>query len=429
MTSSEKPLESSFTETLRQLSIETEDQPNEEDNDLSTSLSPIPTTDEPLHLLVLPTEILLVIVGFLDPKFVIGKLSLVCKRFHKLVSQDAIWKMRIKKTYTGQYPVIAVDDGNFDWGQACYQIEKDCSLWSNYKENMDFYSLNCGHIASVDSVCLLQNGDICVSGSRDRTMNVWDLRKLSKTTKAESASVKSIQAHKGWVWSMTSFDNILCSASWDCWLNFWDIEADFKKVGQLRGNSAFLCPVLQKDVVMSGSYDKQIYMYDRRTDALISKLRHHKKPVLCLSADEHYIVSGSEDNTIGVYDRRANRLLKKIKMEAFPMSMSYSNGQLWAGLRNGEINVLDPTYGKFDIVQNYNIGHNGKITGINNNTGCIITAATDKTLKVLSPCHPVSELTTIDEQLQELTDLHYLNGVLACGCSDFTCGIWRPKSF
>ncbi|XP_033116299.1 F-box/WD repeat-containing protein 9-like isoform X1 [Anneissia japonica] len=115
-------------------------------------------------------------------------------------------------------------------------------------------------------------------------------------------------------------------------------------------------------------------------------------------------------------------------MEAFPMSMSYSNGQLWTGLRNGNINVLDPTYGKFDIVQNFSVGHTGKITGIANNVGCIITASTDRTLKVMTPCNPVSVLTTLDDQLQELTDLHYLNGVLACGCSDFTCGIWKPKS-
>ena len=59
-----------------------------------------------LTLLTLPPELLLNIISYLGARFVVHRLSLVCKELHQLISDDATWKIRISKRWPNQYPII-----------------------------------------------------------------------------------------------------------------------------------------------------------------------------------------------------------------------------------------------------------------------------------------------------------------------------------
>ncbi|XP_038049594.1 F-box/WD repeat-containing protein 9-like [Patiria miniata] len=379
-------------------------------------------------LLTLPPEILLNIISFLDARVVVHRLSLVCKELHRLISNDATWKIRIGKRWPKQYPVTPVDDSKFNWQLACMEREEQYRLWSDPAKT-EHFELTSGHFGEIDSVHLMQGGDLCISGSRDRSFHLWDLRKLDASNRQgsiDAAKLKSVGGHKGWVWHITSRDNIMCTASWDQWVKLWDINADCTAPTQgFRGSSAFLCSVLHQNEVHAGAYDKHIYMFDRRDDNQSSKLRLHKMPVLCLASDNDYIISGSEDMTIAVFDRRAGKLLKKIELDKFPMCMSYGLGQLWVGRKDGKVNVIDPTQGKFDIVQTYDVGHESKVTGILHSLGSVVTCSTDRTIKIHEPNHDPSPIRTI-EHTTSLSAIHTNNGVLAAGGSDQSVNIWRP---
>ncbi|XP_070563061.1 F-box/WD repeat-containing protein 9-like [Ptychodera flava] len=389
---------------------------------------------EHLHILALPPEILHKISAYLDARFVLSTLSLVCKHFQELFAQDSTWKIRIGKRWPKQYPIIPVKDEKFNWAKACIDREEAYNQWSDYQNRMEHFSLTLGHFAAIDAVHLMQGGDICFSGSRDRTVSLWDLRKLDSWTPNQSTSkvkVKSLDTHTGWVWSMTSLDNILCTASWDCKVKLWDIEAGGVEVQSLKGKSANLCMAYNPDSLVVGSYDKKITVYDPRAGyTSIQSLKHHKKPVLCLVADENYIVSGSEDSTVVVYDRRAGEVFKTIQLEKFPMSMSYSNhdGQLWIGEKRGLLYLMDARQGNFDIVQTYDVGHTLKLTGVQHNLGCLATCSYDKTIKIHEPNADPGNICTLAVHDSEVADIHLMNNILASGSSDMTVHIWRPKT-
>ena len=59
-----------------------------------------------LSLVSLPPEIFMHICAFIDAKFVIKTLSLVCKSFHALLSSNSTWKIRIGKRWPKRYPPI-----------------------------------------------------------------------------------------------------------------------------------------------------------------------------------------------------------------------------------------------------------------------------------------------------------------------------------
>lgn len=55
--------------------------------------------------------------------------------------------------------------------------------------------------------------------------------------------------------------------------------------------------------IVSGSFDKDIKVWDLETGTLISTLKGHKKEVdsVAISPDNQYIISGSNDKTIKVW--------------------------------------------------------------------------------------------------------------------------------
>ncbi|XP_077981974.1 F-box/WD repeat-containing protein 9-like [Glandiceps talaboti] len=422
----------SFTSTTSCSGYETSDT----NQDLGDSFDGNAMHQYHLHLLDLPPEVLLHMSTFLESRFVVKTLTLVCKVFQRLFSQESTWKIRISKRWPKRYPVLHVDDDKFNWKKACIEREDTYRLWSQHDTKMENFSLNSGHFAAIDSVHLMQGGDICISGSRDRTISIWDLRKLDTLAPNEptlNAKVKSLEKHTGWVWSMTSLGNTLCTASWDCKVKFWDMEAGGVEIQSIKGKSANLCMAYNADSLIVGSFDKKVTIYDPRAGyGVIKTLIQHQKPVLCLVADDNYIVSGSEDNTVVVYDRRAGEILKRVELQKykFPMSMSYSSeyGQLWIGEKRGLLHLMDARHGNFDIVQTYDVGHTGKLTGVLHNLGCLVTCSYDKTVKIHEPNADPGNICTLEAHSGEVADIYMMNNVLVSGSSDMSVHVWRPKT-
>jgi hypothetical protein len=51
-------------------------------------------------------QIFLNICSYLDTRFITCSLSLVCKRFHEILSDKATWRSRITKRWGKEYPPV-----------------------------------------------------------------------------------------------------------------------------------------------------------------------------------------------------------------------------------------------------------------------------------------------------------------------------------
>ncbi|XP_069834007.1 F-box/WD repeat-containing protein 9 [Dendropsophus ebraccatus] len=346
-------------------------------------------------LLLLPLELILHILTYLDARFILTVLPLVCRTFRDIVSEKVTWRVRVQKKVRNNFPVV--EQQNFDWPSACIELEEQLSHWSD-NGRTEHFSLADGHYASVDAVLLLQGGSLCVSGSRDRNVCLWNLRNLGKDK--EKVLVKPLGTdktgtHKGWAWSLASCEDRVCSGSWDSTMKIWDIGAEGQLVQDIRGRAAILCLAYLPDILVAGSYDKRVSVYDPRASSpLIKSRKIHSSPVLSLVADDRHIVSGSEDRTLVVFDRRVNAVSQRIQLDNYLFCMSYEAPQLWAGDNQGLIHVYGSHEGTFQHLRCFDVGHASQVTGIWHSAGALYTTSTDKTMKVHIPTDPPRTLRT-----------------------------------
>ncbi|KAG7335070.1 hypothetical protein KOW79_001666 [Hemibagrus wyckioides] len=290
--------------------------------------------------------------------------------------------------------------------------------------------LSSGHIADVNTVLLVGGeGSVCISGSRDRNVNLWDVRRSSSGELLGTLGARGRYntTHQGWVWCLAASGDLLASGSFDSTVKLWDLNAGGAERGNIKSRAAVLSLSCQDHMLFAGSHDHKVSIYDTRAaEPLVKSLRLHSDIVLCLASDEQYILSGSKDNTVAVFDRRAGKALKKIHLKSYFLSMSYSGREVWAGDYHGLLHTFSMNEGSLKSIAQFNVGHTSLVTGVHHSPGTLYTCSSDRTIKVHLPCAPPKTLYTLHNQAA-VNGLSVEAGVLAVATGDMNVEVWRPR--
>ncbi|XP_062382847.1 F-box/WD repeat-containing protein 9 [Sardina pilchardus] len=304
--------------------------------------------------------------------------------------------------------------------------------------SLERFSLPPGHIADVHSVLLFGGqGSLCATGSRDRNVNLWDLRQEPGSSGGSPGGSRGrllqtlggaggAGAHSGWVWCLAEREGLLASGAFDSTIRLWDLANHGAPRGVITGRAPVICLSWQPDALLAGSHDKKIRVYDHRaSQPLVKTLQLHSSAVLSLEANERYIISGGKDNTIALYDRRAAKLLNKLTLGSFLLSMSSCGQEVWAGDNLGQIHTFSLQHGLLRPLGRFNVGHTHLVTGIHYSPGSLYTCSSDRTIRVHLPSAPPRTVCT----LQNPTPVNGLSveaGVLAVASGNMAVAVWRP---
>ncbi|CAJ1076713.1 F-box/WD repeat-containing protein 9 isoform X1 [Xyrichtys novacula] len=446
---------------------------------LSVDLSPSPA-EAPGGLLSLPWEMLTNIASHLPAQCVLDVLPKVCHALEDVGRDSTAWQLRASRLIGSRasFPVGPRED--FDWPSACVEMEQLITCWTGgpnlrvkqtqedegereqarppqdgapnpqaegmvgnqenggpaeIEEHLDpppaleCVPLPSGHIAQVNSVLLLGGGGgVLATGSRDWNVKLWDLKAACGVSLLHTLGGQGdFSTHRGWVWCLASRDHQLVSGGFDSTVRLWDLQAGGAKRGLIRAGAAVLCLSCQTDVLLAGTYDKRVNMYDTRAaQPLVKSIRLHGNAVMCLAADDRFIISGSKDSTAAVYDRRAGRELKRLQLSSYLQSMSFSGHEVWAGDNSGMIHCLSMQGGRLEPVSRFDVGHRGMITGVHRSAGSLYTCSSDRTVKVHIPSSPPKTL-SIQHHDAGVNGLSVEAGVLAVASGDMCVEVWRPK--
>ncbi|CAL1539616.1 unnamed protein product [Lymnaea stagnalis] len=396
--------------------------------DLETSINN--DYSSPLTLDQLDDDSLICIAAFVDARTVKYALSQVCRRFLLIFSSESYWKFRVTNRWPNKkYPAVTTPP-NFKWDDACVELDDMQRVWSDPETFTNHFMYSCDVFGAIDSVHLMKDGEMVLSGDRNRSLNFIDLTKYPGSGASEEQMremlIHSDKSHEGWIWCITSVGNKVITGSWDTHIRMFDANAGCKLTNSFKCKSPVLSLYAEDNEVVASCYDKKVYFIDQRTSSVKSRV-FHTRAVLCVTGNENFILSGSEDKSISIFDRRAGKIFMMFKLASYPLCLSYSCNQLWFGDNSGNLNLHDGTEGVFQYVGSFDVGHTKKVTAVINTPGAIFTCSGDKTVKVLEPTRDPGVITSLNVHEREIAKIDYKNGVLVSGGGDDCVGVWMPK--
>ncbi|KAI9314922.1 WD40-repeat-containing domain protein [Dichotomocladium elegans] len=149
-----------------------------------------------------------------------------------------------------------------------------------------------GHYASV--LCLQYDQDIMVSGSSDHTILVWDMHSYE--------TIRRMRGHTSGVLDVCFDDKIIASCSKDTTVRIWG-RNNGQTIRILQGHRGPVNAIqFRGDRLVSASGDAIIKLWDIQTGQCLRDFNGHTRGLACIRFDGKRIVSGSNDNKIKVWD-------------------------------------------------------------------------------------------------------------------------------
>ncbi|TFK60274.1 WD40 repeat-like protein [Pluteus cervinus] len=251
----------------------------------------------------------------------------------------------------GGYIAFGMDEGNIRiWNIQTEQ--KATQLVNNYYDWFKFGSLIHKSSQGYTSITLSPDGRYIVSGSKDKSIRVWNIHSGQQVG-------QSLKGHKHGIHalSFSTDSTYIVSASYDG-IRFWDLESgqqekqlwkdyiscqmatsfspdcrcivtpgfrDLKMWGVLTGKQmcqprSYSCVLIKclsispnGRFIASGSDDAIIRIWNANSNKQVGCLRGHRDAVMCLSFshDGRYLVSGSRDETIRMWGVGSHRQVDK----------------------------------------------------------------------------------------------------------------------
>ncbi|KAI0393108.1 WD40-repeat-containing domain protein [Xylariaceae sp. FL0594] len=269
----------------------------------------------------LPHELSVHILASLDAAQ-LGAVSRVSRRWHAFVQDQYIWRqsfLRLKtQTYAGSGPIqpgtmagVPTLRHDLDW-RKIYQARVELDhRWKNTSQPHAVY-LN-GHLDSI--YCLQFDENKIITGSRDKTLRIWDLRTLQcrlviGPPEVVNESFILFDPNGKPVHYASTRDNIHSNPSVPVTVSF-----------PVHHKASVLCLQYDDEILVTGSSDSTCIIYSVKAGYRpIRRLRHHTAAVLDLAFDEKHIVTCSKDKSICVWDREMGALLKELQGHTGPVN-------------------------------------------------------------------------------------------------------------
>ncbi|KNG48435.1 WD40 repeat-like protein [Stemphylium lycopersici] len=171
-----------------------------------------------------------------------------------------------------------------------------------------------GHTDSV--YCCQFDENKAITGSRDRTIRVWDL-KTYKCTKVYGGPNHRPTPNTPPPMEERP-ERVISHAS----MNGTKLGNDIYTVPADYHDASILCLQYDSEIMVTGSSDYTCIVWDITGDEYVSmyRLRGHEAGVLDVCLDDKYIISCSKDAMIKVWDRKTGNCLRTLKGHRGPVN-------------------------------------------------------------------------------------------------------------
>ncbi|KAG0061833.1 hypothetical protein BGZ90_003360 [Linnemannia elongata] len=239
-----------------------------------------------------------------------------------------------------------------------------------------------GHTEGI--YCIQFDGYKVISGSRDTTIKIWDIR--------SGECVRTYSGHTASVLCLQYDDTRIVSGSSDTSILVWDLETG-QIIQRLDGHvDSVLSVRFEKDIVVSCSKDRTVKIWKISSGQLLKTLRGHRAAVNAVQfspesaapspfrGNPRLVVSASGDKTIKVWSFETGECLRTLEGHARGIAcIQFEGNVVVSGSSDQSIKIWDLSTG---ACINTLAGHEGLVRTLQFAGGRIISGSYDETIKV-----------------------------------------------
>ena len=256
---------------------------------------------------VLPRELSLEVFEYLDAED-LERAQNVSSVWRKTANETSVWRAAFerqygRRIYTTPAPILVGGAGvgrpnrpNQEWKKMYRARQELDANWRKGAKGAGKAIYLAGHTDSV--YCLQFDEEKIITGSRDRTIRVWDINNFTCKRVIGGPNVKPTQGPK--VLRTVDYPDFhLATAS----VNGTAYGDTIYHTPSTYHDASILCLQYDEQILVTGSSDSDLIVWDINTYQPIRRLHRHTGGVLDVALDARHIVSCSKDSRIIVWDR------------------------------------------------------------------------------------------------------------------------------
>jgi guanine nucleotide-binding protein subunit beta-2-like 1 protein len=201
---------------------------------------------------------------------------------------------------------------------------------------------------------------LIVSGSRDKSIKIWNTRGQFKGDFSSSRGANSVSGHTDWVssirFSPDPANSVAVSAGWDNAVKVWDMKSPSPNlmVNHLWHHGYVSAVTISPDGTLcaSGGSDEKIMLWDLNASAHLYSLDAHAKINALAFSPMRYWLCAATASSIKIWDLRSKSLVDELKIDAsvssgipqcVSLAWSADGSTLYAGCTDNTIRVWQVT--------------------------------------------------------------------------------------
>ncbi|KAJ3291214.1 hypothetical protein HK104_006274 [Borealophlyctis nickersoniae] len=236
---------------------------------------------------------------------------------------------------------------------------------------------------------------------------------------------KVFSGHQEAIYCLQFDEDKIVSGSRDDTIKIWDMKSGKCRTTLMGHHGSVLCLQYDDRHIVSGSSDSTIMVWDVKTGRSLRTLLGHTESVLNLRFDHDFIISCSKDTTVKIWDLATGELMRTLRgHKAAVNAIQYRNGLVVSASGDRSIKVWDLQTGQ----QKKNLlGHTRGIACIQFDGNTIVSGSSDKTIKIWD-VHTGAQLLTIAGHSDLVRTLQFDAVRIVSGSYDETLKVWDRRT-
>ncbi|KAI5295696.1 hypothetical protein KEM52_000521 [Ascosphaera acerosa] len=418
---------------------------------------------------VMPNELCLRILSFIDDPTTLARASQVSSRWHELLNDDLTWKLLCEKhAYRRDSIEDATTVNSPDRADDSHLLTARAFVSPDLR---DVSRLSASAGATTPSLADSTDSDSCSrprkrqkarsyrshfkrkylvdaawrKGGKSITHHVTPdqavVTSLHMTDKyivvaldnakiyiyaPDGTFLRSLKGHMMGVWAMVPSGDTLVSGGCDRDVRVWDMDTG-KSLHKMRGHTSTIRCLKMYDArtAISGSRDTTVRVWDIERGEVKHVLQGHSASVRCLAIHGERLVSGSYDTTARVWnvpEARCEHVLSGHFSQIY--AIAFDGRRVVTGSLDTSVRVWDPATGAcLTTLQ----GHTALVGKLQMRGDTLVTGGSDGSIRVwsLTRYQPIHRLVAHDNSI---TSLQFDDKRIVSGGSDGCVKIWDLHS-